>query len=191
MDYIHQTVKREVTKKEKRQQTLLVFICIFIFGCIFFFASKMGIFSMIGYIAAIAVVYYACKVVGKTKQVYDYTLDEGRFTVLLTAQRKQDRMFVRPVHDFLSYTNKDGINLEKSNYEQVLYATKHPDYKNNKYICFRSRSTWKPSLLVISPDETMDRAILDCLHQQDQTEQIEKIVEQHTKTEESTEQTER
>ena len=160
-------------QKEKRQQTPW-FLFVFLFWMHFLFASKMGIFSIIGYIVAIAVVYYACKVVGKTKQVYDYTLDEGRFTVLLTAQRKQDRMFVRPVHDFLSYTNKDGINLEKSNYEQVLYATKHPDYKNNKYICFRSRSTGKPSLLVISPDETMDRAILDCLHQQDQTEQIEK-----------------
>ena len=190
MDYIHQTVKREVTKKEKRQQTLLVFICIFIFGCIFFFASKMGIFSLIGYIAAIAVVYYACKTVGKTKQVYDYTLDDGRFTVLLTAQRKQDRMFVRPIQDFISYTNKDGISLDKSHYEQILYATKHPDNENNKYICFRSK-TGKLSLLVISPDETMDQAILDCLRQQDQSERTEETSEQHTKIEKLTEQTEK
>lgn len=149
LDTARQVIKKEVTAKEKRKEAVLVLGCFVLFFAAYLFSTSLGVFSILGYAAAIAVVYFLYRTIKQYSLVFTYQIADGFFSVMQTEGRRNPVLLCEiPVTNITNFASTPTAPLE--NYCSVIYANASAQNENNRYLIFTEQN--KEHLLVLTPN---------------------------------------
>lgn len=149
LDAARQTVKKEVTAKEKRKEAILVLGGFVLFFAAYLFSTNLGVLSILGYAAAIAVVYFLYRTIKQYSLMYTYQIADGFLTVVQTEGRRNPTLLCEvSITSIAKIINTPPPSLES--YHSVINASASEQNENNCYLVFTKQED--EYLLILTPN---------------------------------------